>query len=859
MQKYRLYLGVMGIFLMLASLSWGQSAAGSVQGVVTDVTGALIPNAKVTLHNAVSGYSKTAVTGGKGEYSFKNVPFNHYRIAASAAGFAAGTAELELRSAAPLTQNFSLDVASNSTTVQVNAEAEEVLTANPQTHTTLDSSLLKTLPVTDGSSALSSVIEEATPGVTSDSNGLFHPQGEHSDTSYSIDNQPVTDQQSKVFSNQVAMSTIESMEVISGVAPAEYGDKASMVIETVTKSGLSSDGPHGSVESSYGSFGSSTQGLTLSDGNNKLGEFLAIDGMESGRYLDSPEFRPIHDHGNSESAFNRFDYQITPQDALHLNLSLARSWFQTPNDYDQQAAGQDQRQMQRSFNIAPGYTHLFGSKTLLSANAFVRQDRISYFPSHNIMDDQPATLSQQRRLTNAGVKTDVAFSSGANSLKAGAQFTHTFLSENFHTGITDNLYNSPCVDADGAAVAAAGVTDPSQCAAGGYEANTNFQSGLLAYDLTRGGELFAFRGRTDIKQEAVYVQDSLALKNLTVNGGVRFDNYNGMSRSHGVQPRAGASYVFKKTKTVLRASYGRFFLTPYNENLVLSSSTGTGGLAGATGAYGDQPLVAGRRNHFETGLQQGITSHILVDASYFWKFTDDDFDFDVFLNTPLAFPIQWRKSKIDGVSVRVNLAETHRISAYSVFGHTRARFFGPETGGLIFNSPVDTGAFRIDHDQNFEQNTHLQYRLGKRLPWVGINWDYESGMVAGAVPDFATALTLTGDQQAQIGLYCGNTYATVSTPLRTCNAANYGATRVKIPTAGTENDDSNPPRIAPRNLFDLAIGLDNLLKGDKRKLSLQFTAVNLTNKVALFNFLSTFSGTHFVAPRSFTLELGYHF
>ena len=82
---------------------------------------------------------------------------------------------------------------------------------------------------------------------------------------------------------------------------------------------------------------------------------------------------------------------------------------------------------------------------------------------------------------------------------------------------------------------------------------------------------------------------------------------------------------------------------------------------------------------------------------------------------------------------------------------------------------------------------------------------------------------------------------------------------VTIPAPGTENDDHNPPRIAPRHLFDLAVGEDNLFHGDKYKVSLQFTAINVTNKYALYNFLSTFSGTHYVTPRALTAELGFHF
>ena len=116
------------------------------------------------------------------------------------------------------------------------------------------------------------------------------------------------------------------------------------------------------------------------------------------------------------------------------------------------------------------------------------------------------------------------------------------------------------------------------------------------------------------------------------------------------------------------------------------------------------------------------------------------------------------------------------------------------------------------------------------------------------------------DEQAAIGLFCGSTFATLSAPLSGCPTGTpRGATRIQIPADGTENDDKNPPRIAPRHLFDLSVGDDNLFRGDRYKWSLRFTVINLTNEVALYNFLSTFSGTHFVTPRTETIELGFHF
>ena len=92
-----------------------------------------------------------------------------------------------------------------------------------------------------------------------------------------------------------------------------------------------------------------------------------------------------------------------------------------------------------------------------------------------------------------------------------------------------------------------------------------------------------------------------------------------------------------------------------------------------------------------------------------------------------------------------------------------------------------------------------------------------------------------------------------------CTTSNYGATRLRIPAEGTADDVTNPPRIAPRHLFDFAVGADNLLRTTKAKLRLRFSVINLTNNEALYNFLSTFSGTHFVTPRAYKIEFGVTF
>ena len=376
---------------------------------------------------------------------------------------------------------------------------------------------------------------------------------------------------------------------------------------------------------------------------------------------------------------------------------------------------------------------------------------------------------------------------------------------------------------------------------------------LAPYDLTRGGSPLVYAQSATIKQQSAYLQDDIRAGNASFKLGLRLDHYDGLSTATMLQPRLGVSYAIPQTSTVLRASYGRTMETPYNENLLLSSGVGLNGL------FGDgQILQPGRRNQIEIGGQQSFGNWILVDVGYFDKHTDNGYDFNVLFDTPIVFPVSWDHSRIDGFTGRVNLVEHRGFSAFVVMAHTSAIFSPPGSGGILLDEPA--GDFRIDHDQKFNATTNLQYAFSKPIgAWAALSWRYDSGVVAGSVPTYADALALTADQQAAIGLYCGNTFAALGTPILSCTSPNRGATRIVIPADGTEDDVNNPPRIAPRNLFDIGMGIDNLLRGTGTKVKLRFSAINVTNKEALYNFLSTFSGTHFVTPRAYQFQVGVSF
>ena len=106
----------------------------------------------------------------------------------------------------------------------------------------------------------------------------------------------------------------------------------------------------------------------------------------------------------------------------------------------------------------------------------------------------------------------------------------------------------------------------------------------------------------------------------TIMVGLRVDNYDGLASANAVEPRVGVTYQLPGIGTVLRGNYGRFFETPYNENLILSSQTGVGGLSNTFGANA-VPLSPGTRNAFDAGFQQGFGNWVVVDLGYYWKNT----------------------------------------------------------------------------------------------------------------------------------------------------------------------------------------------------------------------------------------------
>ena len=355
-----------------------------------------------------------------------------------------------------------------------------------------------------------------------------------------------------------------------------------------------------------------------------------------------------------------------------------------------------------------------------------------------------------------------------------------------------------------------GYSDPSCNAAIGP--NPNYLPVLAPYDFTRGGSLLQILRPHRHQGTGLFVEDQIKAGNWDFNLGLREDVYNGLTDANQTQPRVGIAYNIKPSATVLRVSYARTLETPFNENLVLSSNGCSNAvlaplLACTPGVSGT--LQPGYRNEFHAGFQQAFGKRVIVSGEYIWKYTHNAFDFSILGNTPSSSPstgITPRSPAMRSMSMFPSTTTSAPTSSCRPSPRASSRRSRPAPEP----HPRPGLPFRIDHDEKFNQTTHLHYQIPKADSaglWGGFNWRYDSGLVAGSVP-FATDNTtpvdlsgLTFDQRpGRYHLQRRQGHPTAGfqfvLPIAVLLVAG------QHPRAGTENDDKNPPRIAPRNLFD---------------------------------------------------------
>jgi outer membrane receptor protein involved in Fe transport len=787
--------------LLGSSAVFGQARIGSIQGVVKDPTGALVPDARVTVTQPVTGYKQTVQSDSQGMYKLVNLPFNTYKVHAEASGFQPADEAVDLESTIPVNLDLALSLEQASAAVIVTTDSGAMLETD---RTSSDTDLNQTILERPLGAAPSRAIENmvaSTPGFVTDDNGRMHPRGSESQVQFVIDGVPVTDNMSAIFSTSLDARTLRTVEVLTGGIPAEFGDKLAGVINVNTRSGL--EGPsQGGVSFSGGSFSTGEIAADFATHTKKLGFITNLSASTSQRYLDPPTLDNFHNFGRTGKGFFRLDYQFDQNNSLRGVFSFGGSNFQIPNKFFQEVAGQDQRQQLRDNSQNISFQHIFSPNSVAQFSFFHRQGNARLFSNPL---STPVVAAQDRTLQNYGALASLALTRKSHNIKLGGQFTITPLREHF--SFYPTVPFPDLEDEDGNV-----LPNPVN----------NFNA----------GNPFIFNGSKTGRTLSAYAQDRFrVLKNLTLDLGVRYDNYKLLISEQAVSPRLSFAYYVPKTKTTLRASYNRLFQPPPAENLLLASSTEAAAISPIAVLRGItvlDPILPDKENAFEAGAQQLLSNYFRLNVTVYQKRIRNFSDKDQFFETGVIFPIAISSGRVTGEELRLESSDYHGLRSFLSYANARAYGVTPLRGGLFLGEdPQDLFLnglkFANDHDQRNEAQFQISYNHRSGI-YTSFNGRYDSGVPVDTEPGTTLADFVAGGFDPR--LY---------------NEIDFQRGRVK-----------------PRMIFDFSVGAD-LMQKERVSMNVQFDVQNLTNQLFLYNFESVFSGTHVGYPRLFSGKLSFRF
>lgn len=670
------------LLLLSTVLAWGQVDKGELRLAVSDSTGLALPSSGVLVSNA-SQTRREFKTDDTGHFTFQHLPFGIYRMTVERAGFTPASSLIEIRSAVPRDLHVELKVQAAETEVMVTDAATLI-----DPHSTGVTYGVGAQQIREQQSAipgrgLMDLVNQQ-PGWIFEANAVLHPRGSENQTLFVVDGVPMDENRSPGFAPDLETGEVESMSVLTGDFPAEYGRKLGGVVEVNTSHDIR-QGLHGEAEAGGGSFDDATAFASVVYGWNRSAVTLSGSAEHTDHYLDPPVLGNYTNTGSLGGGGAIFDRDLSDKDRIHLSVDRKQAAFEVPNENLQQAAGQRQDRTTREDLGQVAWTHEFSPRLLLSMRAAVED--LSANLRSNLLST-PIIAAQQRGFRRGYWNSTLAAQEGRHDLKIGLDGYYAPVSEALQYQITDPSFFDP-----------------------GAPLNFNF----LDHRLDR--------------EQAGFVQDTIRLGNLTLSAGLRFDHYSLVVNDHAFSPRLGAGWYLPKADLVLRFSYDRVFITPAMENLLLASSPEVNVVDPLVLRI---PLRPSLGHYLDTGFSKGIFGKARLDASFYRRTFANYADDDVFLNTGISFPIAFQSSWIRGVDVKLAVPHWGRFSGFLSYSNMIGIAQLPVAGGLFLGDGAVgvvgvTGAFPISQDQRNTARARLRYQVHPRL-WVAMVGTYGSGL-----------------------------------------------------------------------------------------------------------------------------------
>ncbi len=577
------------------------------------------------------------------------------------------------------------------TAQHLNEERSHIQTQVGASTYTIDSAAIDAAP--GGDNVLMNQVMLQVPDAAQDSFGQLHIRGDHNGLQFRLNGIILPDGIS-VFGQTLPPRLIESMQMIMGSLPAQYGLRSAGIIDLTTKSGSLDAG--GSVTLYGGSHGELEPSVDYGGSSGPYTYFVTGDFLRSGLGIESPDGSadPLHDHTKQHHGFAYAEDVLDQEDRISAIIGVSDADFQIPNlrgeqpslgltvggqsSYPSEFLNENQREVTQ-FGIL-SLQHSSGPLTLQTS--FVARNSTLGFIPDPIGDLLYNGIAQNAYKQDVayGLQTDGAYKlDDTHTVRAGVYLQYDRLRSNTTSAVL--------------------VTDP--------------LTGLPLNDVPVNIVQDADNGQTI---ESVYVQDEWhILSVLTMNYGLRFDHYNAFSSASQTSPRV--NFVWQPlSATTVHAGYSKYFSPPPFELVGSESLSQFANTTAAPGVLRDDPVRAERSNYYDFGVEQNLSKALTVGLDSYFKQATDLVDEGQFGAPIILTPFNYAHGQVYGEELT---ASYHRggLSAYANLASQRA--IGKDIVSSQFNFSAADLAYIADHYIHLDHEQQVTASGGVSYVWHG--------------------------------------------------------------------------------------------------------------------------------------------
>lgn len=680
-----------------------------VAGTVTDTLGRPLSDANVVLQTHSGHTAAHSRTNSTGHFAFRGIPPGTYAAVATKPGFTTAVAILTVTGAGakPVAIAMQSQVAlSLKVTAKRITEAPNAL--SPRTGGSVyrfNQKAIQAMPQ-GGNTQMSSVLLQA-PGVVQDSYGQLHIRGEHGDIQYRINGIELPEGISSGFSETFSPRFAQSVSLLVGALPAQYGYHTAGVVNIRTKSGDSFDG--GDLDMYGGQRGTLQPSFELGGEKGKLSYYASGSYIQNDRGLAPPTAGPvaIHDTTYQGDGFSYLSYLLNPVTRLSFIGGFNVSHYEIPNNPDQPpeftlegvtsypSAELNENQLEQNYYGVLALQGVVADHLDYQVAGFSRYSTLSFYPD-NVGD-----------LIYNGVASRIFRGDWANGLQgdfAWRGFAHHTIRAGFYfQGERAEIDNHSLV----------------------FPGGSGFQTSFVPEPVVDDTALVEWL-------YGIYIEDEWKpLPKLTINYGVRFDLYDGLTRSDQASPRVGAVYhLFEGT--ALHAAYARYFTPPPLEAVSGEDIRKFSGTTNQPAVLADSNISPERAHYFDAGVTQNLPYNVKVGLDSYYKKSTDLLDEGQFGPTLIFTPFNYNKGRQYGVEFTTSFSRDN-LSAYTNFAYSVAQGNNIVSDQFLFD-PAELEYIKnhyvfLDHDQTFTASWGTTYQ------WRGFMFSldglYGSGLRTG--------------------------------------------------------------------------------------------------------------------------------